>query len=77
MEADGLVRRENCESDGRGVLAVLTDAGRERLAEVAPTHVAGVRAYLVDLLDEADVAALERIFGRVDAALAGETRTRY
>ncbi|GAB2919544.1 MarR family transcriptional regulator [Rhodococcus aerolatus] len=77
MEADGLVRRENCESDGRGVLAVLTDAGHARLAEIAPTHVAGVRTHLVDLLDDADRAALERIFSRVDAGLVGQTRTRY
>lgn len=77
METDGVVRREDCESDGRGVLAVLTDVGRARLAEIAPTHVAGVRTHLVDLLDADDLAALDRIFTRVDAGLAGKTRTRY
>ena len=77
MEEDGVVRREHCESDGRGVLAVLTDRGRARLAELAPTHVAGVRRHLVDLLDDTDRAALERIFPRVDDRLSEQTRTRY
>src|SRR3954451_3168094 len=31
MEKEGLVRREPCETDGRGFFAVLTDAGWEKL----------------------------------------------
>lgn len=77
LESQGVVARENCVDDGRGVLAVLTDAGRAKLAELAPTHVAGVRRYLVDHLDDTDRAALARIFEKVDAGLAEQTRTRY
>jgi DNA-binding MarR family transcriptional regulator len=36
LEKAGLVRRRVCEADVRGVLACLTDAGRARLAEIAP-----------------------------------------
>ena len=37
-------------ADVRGVVAALTDAGRERLAQAAPGHVAAVRALLIDVL---------------------------
>lgn len=46
----GLVGRERCPTDRRGVEAVLTGAGLARLQEAAPTHVAGVRRYVIDPL---------------------------
>src|SRR4051794_6254765 len=58
MEGAGLVARDACVSDGRGVEAVLTEQGRRALAEAAPTHVAGVRRLLVDLVDDADFEAV-------------------
>src|SRR3954466_3484599 len=65
MEAAGLVARDACLSDGRGVEAVLTDHGRETLEHAAPTHVAGVRRLLVDLVDDADFQAVGRVFDAV------------
>ena len=65
MEAGGLVARDACVSDGRGVEAVLTDRGREALREAAPTHVAGVRRFLVDLADQKDFEAVGRVFDAV------------
>ncbi|WP_037913463.1 MarR family winged helix-turn-helix transcriptional regulator [Actinacidiphila yeochonensis] len=50
MESAGLVRRENCESDRRGLYAVLTEQGWETMREVAPRHVASVRDHFIDLL---------------------------
>lgn len=50
MESAGLVRRENCESDRRGLYAVLTEAGAETMRKVAPHHVASVRRHFMDLL---------------------------
>jgi DNA-binding MarR family transcriptional regulator len=69
MEAAGLVARDACLSDGRGVEAVLTDQGREALTKAAPTHVAGVRRLLVDLVDEADFEAVGRVFDAVTDGL--------
>ncbi|MFC4606066.1 MarR family winged helix-turn-helix transcriptional regulator [Rhodococcus kronopolitis] len=69
MEVEGLVARSTCVDDGRGVLAVITDAGRERLAVAAPTHVHGVRKYLIDLLEPQELAAVATVFAKVDAAL--------
>lgn len=69
MEADDLVTRSTCVEDGRGVLALITPHGREKLAEAAPTHLAGVRNYLIDLLDAKELAAVATVFDKVDTAL--------
>jgi DNA-binding MarR family transcriptional regulator len=47
----GLVTREPCPTDRRGMFAVLSDQGMLLLEEAATTHVAGVRRYMVDALD--------------------------
>lgn len=69
MESEGMVERSQCVEDGRGVLAVITDVGRQRLAEAAPTHVSGVRNYLIDLLDRQEMRALAEVFDKVEAAI--------
>ncbi|MEU4831465.1 MarR family transcriptional regulator [Streptosporangium sp. NPDC023615] len=51
LQRDGLVEREACTSDARGLFAVLTDAGAARLAEAGSTYLRGVRAQFLDLLD--------------------------
>jgi DNA-binding MarR family transcriptional regulator len=38
LEADGLVRRGMCPEDRRGIMACLTDDGRERYEQARPTH---------------------------------------
>ncbi|KNE80611.1 MULTISPECIES: MarR family winged helix-turn-helix transcriptional regulator [Streptomyces] len=58
MENAGLVRRENCESDRRGLYAVLTDHGAQVMREVAPHHVASVRRHFIDLMPPAELTAL-------------------
>lgn len=65
LERAGLVVRATCDSDGRGVLARLTDDGLAKLVAAAPTHVEGVRNYLVDLASRDDFDALGRVFGAV------------
>jgi DNA-binding MarR family transcriptional regulator len=69
MESAGLVQRVECGDDARGVFAEITDQGRARLRETAPTHVTGVRAHLIDLLGRADQTTLAEIFERVLAHL--------
>lgn len=70
MEDQKMVVRASCPDDGRGVLASVTDEGRRRLAEAAPTHVDDVRRNLIGLLSKSQVKALAQIFSRVDEALA-------
>lgn len=69
MENAGLVERCGVTGDGRGVRAILTDKGREKLVAAAPGHVSDVREYLIDLLDPEEVRALGRIFDKVGEAL--------
>lgn len=65
----GLVERAVCPSDRRGTLAVLTPAGRKVLEAAAPTHVAGVRRYVIDVLSAAQLRALAGALERVGEAL--------
>ncbi|HVM26248.1 MAG TPA: MarR family transcriptional regulator [Mycobacteriales bacterium] len=65
LERDGLVRREACPSDLRGTLAVLTDAGAERLREAWPTHLAGVVERVVGRYTEEELALLGDLLGRM------------
>ncbi|WP_330301064.1 MULTISPECIES: MarR family winged helix-turn-helix transcriptional regulator [unclassified Streptomyces] len=65
MESAGLVRRMNCESDRRGLYAVLTPEGMETMRKVAPHHVASVRRHFIDLLPPDALAALRASLGPV------------
>jgi DNA-binding MarR family transcriptional regulator len=61
LEAAGWVRREECPTDRRGQIAVLTDEGFATLAAAAPGHVEGVRRHLFDALSPAQMDQLRRI----------------
>ena len=65
----GLVARAVCPSDRRGTLAVLTREGRGLLESAAPTHVAGVRRYVIDALPPAQLKSLAGALERVGEAL--------
>jgi DNA-binding MarR family transcriptional regulator len=71
MEERGLVHREACVDDGRGVLCVLTDAGFARLEETAPGHVETVRTLMFDPLDTADAEHLGTALTKVREKLRG------
>ncbi|MFF2651860.1 MarR family winged helix-turn-helix transcriptional regulator [Streptomyces sp. NPDC058045] len=61
LERNGWVRREDCPSDKRGQLAVLTDEGAETLSAAAPGHVAAVRQALFSRLSPAQQKSLGEI----------------
>src|SRR3989440_5949738 len=58
LELQGLVERERASCDGRGLNAVLTDAGLGRLRRAWPTHLASVRRQMMDHLRELDLPAV-------------------
>ena len=72
LERDGIVRRDMCSSDGRGVNAVLTDHGFSVLEKAAHTHVRGVHDYLIENADPDDFAALGRVMETVISTLDGK-----
>jgi DNA-binding MarR family transcriptional regulator len=73
LEQVGWVRREGITSDRRGQVAILTDAGREKLKDTAPGHVETVRAAVFDALTDEQVQQLHDIC----AALARHSGGTY
>ncbi|KIF67928.1 MarR family transcriptional regulator [Streptomyces sp. AcH 505] len=71
METAGLVKREHCESDRRGLFAVLTDLGMETMQRVSPHHVESVRKHFIDLLSPEALADLRKALGPVAEHLHG------
>ena len=61
----GLVRRDSTDTDGRGVVVALTEAGIARLAETAPVHTRGISELFVGRLDDQELALLERALNKV------------
>jgi DNA-binding MarR family transcriptional regulator len=72
LEADGVVRREACDEDGRGVQAVLTDHGHDILRRAADTHVRGVQAHLLAHASERELTAIGAVMDRVVTDLRGK-----
>ena len=73
LEKAGLVERRSCPSDVRGVLAVLTEAGRRLLERAAPGHVTLVRELLIDVLTAGQLASLADALGEVSRRAATRT----
>jgi DNA-binding MarR family transcriptional regulator len=69
MERAGLVVRKQCPSDGRGVIAHLTERGFAKLVDAAPDHVDSVRSALIDVVSADDFTAIGRAFSTVAEAL--------
>jgi DNA-binding MarR family transcriptional regulator len=69
MERAGLVVRKQCPSDGRGVIAHLTERGFAKLVDAAPDHVDSVRGALIDVVSTEDLTAIGRAFSTVAEAL--------
>ena len=65
LEQHGWVIRRPCPRDRRGLVASLTDAGRDLLEHIAPGHVAQVRASVLDPLTPEEVVQLATLLGKV------------
>jgi DNA-binding MarR family transcriptional regulator len=72
----GLVERRNCPTDRRGVFAVLTDDGRRRLKQAAPTHVEGVRRHFISQLAGQDLPGLTASLNAVVESSVSPLRQR-
>lgn len=65
MEHAGLVERQPCPDDRRGVLVVLTDLGKRRYRKALPVHLRGVEKYFLDHLSPEESRTLRAVFERV------------
>ncbi len=72
LEDAGLVRREASPEDGRGVLASITDRGREVVAAAMVTYTEAVRQRFLAPLSRPQISAIGDNCGRLsDAVKAG------
>ncbi|HMJ96006.1 MAG TPA: MarR family transcriptional regulator, partial [Thermoleophilaceae bacterium] len=58
LEREGLLKRERCESDARGLFAEITPDGRRMFDEARRTHLDGVRALFLDRFSRAELRTL-------------------
>jgi DNA-binding MarR family transcriptional regulator len=72
MAKAGLVERQECEQDGRGMFAVLTDHGWQTIVKAAPDHVESVRRNLLDRLTREEFEAFGSACIKVAEALRAE-----
>ena len=62
---EGLVERERCEGDARGLHAVITPRGRRAFSRARRTHLDGVRRLFLERLSAKEKAQLGEIFARL------------
>jgi len=74
MEQRGLVTREDCETDARGSVVVLTKQGQRTLEKAAPQHVESVRKHIIDQLSPDQIKALGDIAETVVGHLGDPAR---
>jgi len=58
LERDGLLKRERCESDARGLFAEITPEGRDLFDAARRTHLDGVRALFLDRFSRDELRTL-------------------
>jgi DNA-binding MarR family transcriptional regulator len=69
LEAQGLVRRTASPDDGRGVLATITDEGREVAQKAMVTYSQAVRTHFLTQLSRPQMAAMGENCRRISTAL--------
>lgn len=69
LETRGWLLRVQSPDDARVKIASLTNAGYQAVVDMAPHHVASVRALLFDPLNDKDVKALTRVTRKITASL--------
>jgi len=63
----GYVARERSCDDGRVMLASITKAGKQKLVDAAPDHVASVREHFIDKLTPKQIEQLGNVFDSLRA----------
>jgi DNA-binding MarR family transcriptional regulator len=71
LEADGLVRRSRCSTDGRVVIASITRDGRMRVKPAAVTYGREIRRHYLDQMSRNQMIAMGDSCRRVSDPLAG------
>ncbi len=75
LEERGWVRRERVGDDGRGYVAVLTEAGYDKVVATAPGHVGEVHRLVFETLTPQQIEALDEICSAILARICGPEST--
>jgi DNA-binding MarR family transcriptional regulator len=73
LEDRGWVERQDCATDRRGQLAVLTDIGVAALEAAAPGHVSAVRQLVIERLSPEQIGQLRDIGNAIVNGLSDES----
>ena len=65
LERDGLLERERCESDARGLFAEITPEGRELFDAARRTHLDGVRELFLGHFSRDELRALGALWQKL------------
>ena len=68
LERQGLLRRERCASDARGLFAEITDEGRSLFAKARKTHLDGVRRLFLDRFSRDELRSIGALWEKVGTA---------
>ena len=68
LQTAGWVEKASCSTDARITYAVLTDAGSKKLREAAESHLADIDRLFSGRFDDAELATLAGLLGRLDGA---------
>jgi DNA-binding MarR family transcriptional regulator len=65
LQAEGLVRREPSKDDARGTYTVITQAGRDRLRNAAPSHLASIERIWMRHYSDDELREIGELLGRI------------
>jgi DNA-binding MarR family transcriptional regulator len=68
LERHGLVKKALCPTDGRVTFAVLTKAGRQKLAKASGSHLSAIQALFEERYTRAELATLAELLARLPSA---------
>lgn len=66
LQSAGYVNREPCDTDGRGQMVVITDAGRDLLKRMWPVYRGAIQTHVgAKLSDDTEASALGTLLGKL------------
>ena len=74
LEREGLVEREICEGDRRGIQIAVTPKGKSILRAAVPVHLQGIEDHFTRHLSKSQVAQLRSAFTKIVTAAEADRR---
>ena len=72
LESEGLLEREICEGDRRGIQVTVTPKGKKTLGAAVPVHLRGIEEHFTRHLTQAQTTHLRSAFTKIVSAAEGD-----